>query len=221
MADFGYSRQVKRPQDHGVYKHFTETTNFYHPPFSVAPVPYGWITKGSDGSPKNARRYGIDFNPRIQPKPLFDSAFLQAKANQLAMLDSFFGAVKPGESLVFCYAKQTPLSEDPRRVIVGVGRALIVEPAVEYEYDRKSDTPRHHHSVLFWNEIFVTPSVRRLMMASCFPTMMCSPLHGMTLRLTCKILPYMCRMIAPNHFPWVPSTFLMTKLLPFSLRVPH
>src|SRR5690606_26103154 len=36
--------------------------------------------------------------------------------------------------LCFIYAKRTPLSEDARRVIVGVGRVLSVGDFVEYKY---------------------------------------------------------------------------------------
>ena len=35
---------------------------------------------------------------------------VQERGNQLAMLDTFFGALRPQESLCFFYAKQTPLS---------------------------------------------------------------------------------------------------------------
>ena len=50
------------------------------------------------------------------------------------MLDTFFGALRPEESLCFFYAKRTPLSEQSRRVIVGVGRVLSVGEATEYGY---------------------------------------------------------------------------------------
>jgi hypothetical protein len=52
------------------------------------------------------------------------------------MLDTFFGALRPEDSLCFFYAKRTPLSEDSRRVIVGVGRVKGVGPAIDYAYDR-------------------------------------------------------------------------------------
>ena len=60
--------------------------------------------------------------------------WVQARENQLALLDAFFSAVQPQVSLCFFYAKATPLCEDPRRVIIGVGRVSRVEPFVEYAH---------------------------------------------------------------------------------------
>ena len=72
------------------------------------------------------------------------------------MLDTFFGAITPEESLVFFYAKRTPLTDDGRRVIVGMGRVLKLDPPVEYIYEKgaPSDAMRCvlwernlHHSI--------------------------------------------------------------------------
>ncbi|MFQ5791935.1 MAG: AAA family ATPase, partial [Acidobacteriota bacterium] len=71
---------------------------------------------------------------------------MQARKNQLAMLDTFFGAIRLEESLCFFYAKRTPLSEQARRVIVGVGRVLSVGEPVEYVYD----TPDPHLRAMLW-----------------------------------------------------------------------
>jgi hypothetical protein len=48
------------------------------------------------------------------------------------MLDTFFSAVHPGASLVFFYARETPLSDDPRRVLLGVGRVTGKESSKPY-----------------------------------------------------------------------------------------
>ncbi len=69
------------------------------------------------------------------------------------MLDSFFNAVEPQRSLCFFYAKRTPLSDDPRRVIVGVGRITNVGSAIEYAYEGDGELSSMiwersvHHSV--------------------------------------------------------------------------
>jgi hypothetical protein len=63
---------------------------------------------------------------------------VQERDNQLALLDTFFGALRPEESLCFFYAKRTPLSEQSRRVIVGVGRVTSVGDATEYAYEGKN-----------------------------------------------------------------------------------
>jgi hypothetical protein len=61
-----------------------------------------------------------------------DPNWVQHAKNQQLLLDTFFSAVKPEKSLVFFYAKESPLSNDPRRVLIGVGRALNVGATVPY-----------------------------------------------------------------------------------------
>lgn len=63
-----------------------------------------------------------------------NKTWIQEGTNQRVILDTFFSAAKPEESLVFFYAKRTPLAEDPRRVIVGVGRVKSVSGPIEYRY---------------------------------------------------------------------------------------
>ena len=64
----------------------------------------------------------------------FKTIWVQEKVNQLVMLDTFLSAIQPEKSLVFFYAKRTPLAEDTRRVIIGVGRVKNVGNPVEYKY---------------------------------------------------------------------------------------
>lgn len=110
-----------------------------HPKYSAGVVPFAWMMKEKeDGIPLKAKEHGITFRPDLEPTLSFDSTWVQDKRNQLAMLDSFFGAIAPQESLVFFYAKRTPLTDDPRRVIVGIGRVNSVDPYVEYEYEKNS-----------------------------------------------------------------------------------
>lgn len=140
MAPFGYSRSVHHPyaNSHEKYAHFRRSP-FFHPRFSAAAVPYGWMMKDADGIPAKAKINKIDFQPDREPALDFKTPWIQERRNQLAMLDTFFGAIKPLESLVFFYAKRTPLTDDNRRVIVGIGRVTSVDPAVEYVY--KKETP--------------------------------------------------------------------------------
>ena len=84
----------------------------------------------------------------------FSTGWVQVKKNQLVLLDTFFGAIEAGESLCFFYAKDTPLANDPRRVIVGVGRVTAVQPWVEYTYASKGT-----HEAVLWDRI-VQHSIR-------------------------------------------------------------
>jgi hypothetical protein len=84
----------------------------------------------------------------------FDTHWVQVKKNQLIMLDTFFSAIQPQESLCFFYAKDTPLANDPRRVIVGVGLVTSVAAAVEYKYRTQGS-----HTAVLWDRI-VQHSIR-------------------------------------------------------------
>ncbi len=83
----------------------------------------------------------------------FTTSWVQEMNNQRRLLDTFFSAVVPEQSLVFFYAKEVPFSEDPRRVVIGIGRAIGVGGPLEYEY--ASDGPTRamiwernvHHSI--------------------------------------------------------------------------
>ena len=136
MSPQGYTRRVNHPysKTEPLYQHFRET-RFYHEPYSAAAVPFAWLMKDKDDQiPACAHRYKINFQPNYEPALSFSTHWVQERRNQLMMLDTFFGAIKPEESLIFFYAKRTPLSDDPRRVIVGIGRVLKVGEAVEYQY---------------------------------------------------------------------------------------
>src|SRR5207249_5275715 len=78
--------------------------------------------------------WAVDREPDLK----FKTSWVQQRDNQLLLLDTFFSAVRPEESLCFFYAKRTPLSEQSRRVIVGVGRVLSVGEATEYAYKTKN-----------------------------------------------------------------------------------
>jgi hypothetical protein len=80
----------------------------------------------------DALRLGYD--PAREPELPFDTSWIQDKQNQLIMLDTFFGAVQPETSLCLFYAKRTPLVEDSRRVIIGVGRVKGIGHSTEYAY---------------------------------------------------------------------------------------
>ncbi len=148
MAPFALTRTMTHPytevfpETHG---HF-EPTRFVQPPYSAACVPFRWMLREKvegnveDGDIGIAERLRIGWTPDREPDirnrggKRVKTAWVQERQNQLALLDTFFGALRPEESLCFFYAKRTPLSEQSRRVIVGVGRVLSVGGATEYGY---------------------------------------------------------------------------------------
>ena len=151
MAPFPLTRTITHPykdvypDTHG---HFAPT-RFVQQAYSAACVPFRWMlreqvegsaTKGEIGI---AERLKIGWVPDREPNihnrqgNEVETAWVQQRENQLALLDTFFGALRPEESLCFFYAKRTPLSEQSRRVIVGVGRVLSVGEVTEYASELK------------------------------------------------------------------------------------
>lgn len=152
MAPFELARTITHPyseffpETHG---HFVPT-RFMHPAYSAACVPFRWMLRSEvegnakDNIPGLAERLQLGWAPDREPEihskggKEVDTAWVQERDNQLTVLDTFFGALRPEESLCFFYAKRTPLSEQSRRVIVGVGRVLSVGQATEYAFKGKS-----------------------------------------------------------------------------------
>ena len=148
MAPFELPRTMTHPYTEfypDTYGHFAPT-RFVQPAYTAACVPFRWMLREKvEGSPQDdeigiADRLKIGWVPEREPdihnhqgNPV-ETAWVQERGNQLALLDTFFGALRPEESLCFFYAKRTPLSEQSRRVIVGVGRVLSVGAATEYAY---------------------------------------------------------------------------------------
>ena len=152
MAPFALKRTMTHPytefypETHG---HFAPT-RFEQPAYSAACVPYRWMLREKveggekDGDIGIAERLKIGWVPDREPDirsnrgKQVETDWVQERENQLALLDTFFGAVRPQESLCFFYAKRTPVSEQSRRVIVGVGRVRSVGEATEYAYTIKT-----------------------------------------------------------------------------------
>ena len=117
------------------HKHLKPTI-FRYPPYSAACMPFNWMLK--DFARELVEKLELDFRPELEDDAHqvmgFETEWVQVKYNQLLMLNTFFGAVKPKRSLAFFYAKRIPLVDDTRRVIIGVGWVDHVGDPVEYDY---------------------------------------------------------------------------------------
>ena len=113
---------------HGHFAH----NRFQLPPYSVQAVPFRWTRK--DDAQQIADSLALPFDVDREPELDFPTAFLNDFENQQIMLDTFFGALQPEKSLIFLYAKRTPLADDPRRVLIGAGRITQVGSAQEHKY---------------------------------------------------------------------------------------
>lgn len=149
MAPFALSMLKNHPyaqsaeRTHG---HFAPTP-YTIQPYSAAAIPFRWMLREqAEGNEKKrisgrAERLQIDYQIEREPDLTINErwdkdkkTWIQEGTNQRVILDTFFGAAKPDESLVFFYAKRTPLTDDARRVIVGVGRVKTVGEPTEYRY---------------------------------------------------------------------------------------
>lgn len=144
MSPEAWTRTAQHPyvkSSADTHGHFDETP-FEHLPYSAACVPFRWMLKSTiEGDAKDGIRglrdeLRLGYQAEREPELPFETSWVQDRDNQLAVLDTFYSAVVPQSSLCFFYAKRTPMVDDPRRVLVGVGRVLRVAQAVEYRYKK-------------------------------------------------------------------------------------
>ena len=157
MAPFEFTRTLEHPYvtSSKAHKHFAPTP-LTHPHYSANCIPFAWMLGDRAAEKSDLLQLGFDetAETEIHEQMGFKTSWVQVKKNQLVMLDTFFGALRRDESLCFFYAKDTPLANDPRRVIVGVGRVTNVRPWVEYKYATLGS-----HSAVLWDRI-VEHSIR-------------------------------------------------------------
>lgn len=108
------------------------------PAYSADCVPFRWMLR--ENAEDLTESLNVDYEIRLEDQvdaeaELHDPAWIQHERNQRAMLDAFFSAVKPQSSLVFFYAKETPLSDDHRRALIGVGRVTGTTQSKPYGND--------------------------------------------------------------------------------------
>jgi hypothetical protein len=118
---------------------------YHHKPYSFNAVPFLWMmkNKASQDDPhysEKAELYELEYDPdleqAIDEKLGFkDNIWVQHAENQKNLLDAFFDCLKPKESLIFFYCKDTPLSDPNERVIIGVAKLKTKPgPILDYTY---------------------------------------------------------------------------------------
>ncbi|RLA43549.1 MAG: RNA helicase, partial [Gammaproteobacteria bacterium] len=145
MAKFDVQTTKHHPyqKSSSTHEHFADTP-FTFSAHAAAAVPYRWMLKKQvegdfkEGIIGKAESLRLNWEPEREPDMNFKTAWVQEGTNQRVMLDTFFGAVEPEDSLVFFYAKRTPLSEDVGRVIIGAGRVTSKANITEYQYQSGS-----------------------------------------------------------------------------------
>ncbi|MGV8120657.1 MAG: ATP-dependent RecD-like DNA helicase [Candidatus Xenobiia bacterium LiM19] len=118
-----------------IHKHILRT-DFKVPPYSAPAVPFRWMNSKSCWDIAN--EHMLPCQREWEPKLDFHTTWVQDYRNQKLLLDRFFSFIRPVKSLCFFYAKDTPLSDMQRRVIIGVGRVTELGKHVEYNYKKNS-----------------------------------------------------------------------------------
>ncbi|WP_298210237.1 AAA family ATPase [Acidovorax sp.] len=164
MAKFPLSMQKKHPYTEiakTTHGHFTDTPYTIRP-YSAAGIPFRWMLREQvEGNKKWGVRslkealqlgYQTEREPDLTTNKNWEKdkkTWVQEGTNQRIILDTFFSVAKPNESLVFFYAKRTPMLEDARRVIIGVGRVKSVSEPIEYHY-AGGQKPKDNISGYLW-----------------------------------------------------------------------
>jgi hypothetical protein len=133
MAPFALSMMKLHPYAESAkttHAHFADTP-YTILPYSAAAIPFRWMLREqAEGNKRNgirsrAEQLQIDYKTEREPDLTINKGWekdkkrwIQEGTNQRVILDTFFGAAKPNQSLVFFYAKRTPMAEDARRVIL-------------------------------------------------------------------------------------------------------
>lgn len=164
MAKFPLSMQKKHPYAESAkttHGHFADTPYTIRP-YSAAGIPFRWMLREQvEGNkkwdvPSLKETLQLGYQAEREPDLTVNKGWekdkktwVQEGTNQRIILDTFFSVAKPNESLVFFYAKRTPLVEDPRRVIIGVGRVKSVSAPIEYHYSG-GQKPKDNISGYLW-----------------------------------------------------------------------
>jgi len=142
-----YSRKLnhKLKEINDLYREYGPGT-FVHKPFSYSSIPFLWMmkAKAQDGhASEKADTYGLDYKPELEEEIgefLGDynkkNTWIQHPDNQRTMLESFYGCLKVNISLIFFYAKHTPLSEPNERVIIGVAKVKQIGKLENFTFPR-------------------------------------------------------------------------------------
>jgi AAA domain/UvrD-like helicase C-terminal domain len=134
----GRSRIVSKEHPYAswndVYRKFQRTT-FELPAYALDCVPFRWMLRKEavDISELYRLPYQIELEDQVDKEAdLNNPLWVQHAENQRLLLDTFFSVVQPERTLVFVYAKESPISDDPRRMLLGIGRAISLGGAVPY-----------------------------------------------------------------------------------------
>lgn len=126
------------------------------PPFGGVLTPYRWMLR--EHAWGIAKDYGIEASETQEPSSsedpdfIVNSPWVQDCDNQRALLEAFSNAFSEDDSLVFFYAKQTPLIDGAAQQIVAVTKLSKVQNVQEYPYEGGSSAGRRRS--MMWERPF-------------------------------------------------------------------
>lgn len=118
MSDQPFQTEHEHPYAY-IWDNLQKTT-LRHAPYSVCVVPFERMRK--EVAADHSREWDLDYQAAREPDETKHRTWVNDDRNQESLLDGFFDVLRPEDSLVFFYAKKTPLTEGPALVLVGVAR---------------------------------------------------------------------------------------------------
>jgi ATP-dependent exoDNAse (exonuclease V), alpha subunit - helicase superfamily I member len=136
MSAFDYTRRIEQPysKTSDLHRHILPT-DVRLPAYSAGVIPFRWMNRKFAWD--LAREHDLPVDPSREPKEpdwLRKNNWVQNHDNQRALLDGFIAAIEKEKSLCFFYAKLTPLTEDERRILIGIGRVSHYGNLKQYKY---------------------------------------------------------------------------------------
>lgn len=118
------------------------------PPHSFIGIPYGWLLRPDEKKDllQKHELFFTKYNPKIETN-IASNTFISNGINQKNIFDYFWRDVVPGQSLVAAYAKAIPLTDNPSRIVVALGRVTALTPIREYVY---AEPPDHQSRLSAW-----------------------------------------------------------------------
>lgn len=136
------------------HKHI-EPTIVAMPGYGGVVVPYRWMLR--EPAEKLSADWGLDLDLEREPQPpmpdfMVKTPWIQDVDNQRAMLNGFARPLENEASLIFFYAKRTPLAEGGNGPIVAV--AVLEHLGTVDEYPYKSGDPKGRIRSMVWERPF-------------------------------------------------------------------
>lgn len=138
MADFEHYLTISHPyknKNNPQYLNLKDT-RLRIPPFSAPLVPFRWMNK--ENASEMSDEKGFYYDEQHEPKfKNFKSGWVNGGVNQESILNRFIEEIQPDNSLCIFYAKETPLTDENRQVIIGVGRVKDIKTPKLYNLENE------------------------------------------------------------------------------------